>query len=99
MHIQPGGAVEIGGGVALLLGWKIKWAAFALAGFTGIAAILFHANFSDQIQMIMFMKNWTIVGGMLILAIHGAGAFSLDHKFSKTKVEPHGTGGLGLGTH
>jgi putative oxidoreductase len=71
-------ALEIGGGLALIVGWKTRWVAYALAAFTGVAAIKFHANLADQMQMIMFMKNWSIVGGLLLLAVHGAGSFSLD---------------------
>lgn len=75
--------LEIGGGLALILGWFTRWAAWALGAFTLLAGILFHWNFADQMQTIMFMKNICIVGGMLILAEHGAGAFSLDAKFGK----------------
>lgn len=72
--------LEIGGGLALIVGWQTKWASYALAGFTLIAALIFHSNFGDQMQMIMFMKNLSIAGGLLILAVNGAGAFSLGKK-------------------
>lgn len=72
--------LEIGGGLALILGWQTKWAAYALAGFTIVAALIFHSNLGDQMQMIMFMKNLSIAGGLLILAVNGAGAFSLSKK-------------------
>lgn len=72
--------LEIGGGLAVLLGWQTRLAAYALAGFTAVAAIIFHSNLADQIQMIMFMKNWAITGGLLLLAVHGAGALSLDNR-------------------
>src|SRR5690606_101128 len=75
--------LEIGGGLALILGWFTRWAAWALAAFTLLAGILFHWDPANQMQTIMFMKNICIVGGMLILAEHGAGAFSLDAKFGK----------------
>jgi putative oxidoreductase len=71
-------ALEIGGALALIVGWQTRIAAWALALFSIVAAILFHANFSDQIQMIMFMKNFAIAGGLLVLAANGAGAFSLE---------------------
>ncbi|MBI5451136.1 MAG: DoxX family protein [Gammaproteobacteria bacterium] len=70
--------LEIGGGLALLMGWKTRWAAAALAGFTVVAALIFHRNVADQIQMIMFLKNLAISGGLLLLVIHGAGAPSVD---------------------
>jgi putative oxidoreductase len=72
--------LEIAGGVAVLLGWQARIAAYALAGFTVLAAILFHGNVSDQMQMIMFMKNLSITGGLLLLAANGAGAMSLDER-------------------
>jgi putative oxidoreductase len=71
---------EIGLGLALFVGFKARFAAIGLAGFTFAAALLFHSNFSDQIQMIMFMKNLTIIGGLLLVVAYGAGAFSLDNR-------------------
>jgi putative oxidoreductase len=72
--------LEIGGGLAIIVGWKTRWAAIALAGFSVVAAAIFHNNFSDQIQMIMFMKNFAMAGGFLLLAVHGAGSYSLDNR-------------------
>jgi putative oxidoreductase len=74
---------EIGGALALITGWQTRWAAVALAGFSVVAALLFHTNFADQMQMIMFMKNWAMAGGLLVLAVAGAGELSLDHKFTR----------------
>ena len=71
-------ALEIGGGLALIAGWQTKWISLALAGFTLVAAVIFHNNLADQMQQIMFMKNIAITGGLLLLAIHGAGALSVD---------------------
>ncbi|MCW8900300.1 MAG: DoxX family protein [Gammaproteobacteria bacterium] len=72
--------VEVGAGLALVVGWQTRWAAFGLAGFTVLSALIFHNNPGDQVQMIMFMKNLAITGGLLLLAEHGAGAFSLDNR-------------------
>ena len=72
-------ALEIGGGLALIIGWKARWAAAALAGFSIVSALIFHSNFADQMQMIMFMKNFAIAGGLMFLVAHGAGAFSFDN--------------------
>lgn len=72
--------MELVGGLALVFGFFTRWAALALGGFCIIAAAIFHHNFSDQIQMINFMKNFAIAGGMLVLYVHGAGAFSIDAK-------------------
>lgn len=76
--------LEIVGGLMIIAGFKTRWAAAALAGFTAVAAIIFHADFADQMQSIMFMKNITIVGGLMLLVVHGAGAFSLDSKLGNT---------------
>jgi len=71
---------EAGGGLAVILGYHTRLAAFALAGFCVLTAVLFHADFSDTMQIIMFSKNMALAGGFLILVAHGAGAFSLDNK-------------------
>jgi len=70
--------LEIGGGLALIIGWQTRWVAVALAGFTLIAAAIFHHEFADQIQMIMFLKNIAISGGLLVLASQGAAGLSVD---------------------
>jgi putative oxidoreductase len=84
----PGGLLplvillEIGGGIALIIGFKVRWAALALAGFCAVSAFIFHYQPDDQIQMIMFMKNIALAGSFLILASTGAGKFSLDNKLA-----------------
>ena len=75
--------VELLGGLAVMLGWHTRIAAFLLAGFSLLSAFLFHANFGDQMQMIMFMKNISIAGGFLMIVSLGAGAFSLDSYLNK----------------
>jgi putative oxidoreductase len=75
--------LEILGGLALIIGFRARWAALALAGFTVLAAILFHADFADQTQMILFMKNWAITGGLLLVYVYGAGEISLDRKMGR----------------
>jgi len=72
--------LELGGGLALLVGWQTRLISYTVAVFTVIAAIIFHSNLADQMQMIMFMKNFAIAGGLLLLAEHGAGAYSLDNR-------------------
>jgi putative oxidoreductase len=72
--------LEIGGALALIVGWQTKWAAWALAAFSVVAAIIFHSNFADQMQSILFMKNLAMAGGLLVLAAHGAGPVSLDKR-------------------
>ena len=74
---------EVGGAIAIIVGWQTRITAFLLAGFTLVAAVLFHNNFADQIQMIMFMKNVSISGAFLLLVVHGAGRYSLDARSAK----------------
>jgi putative oxidoreductase len=73
-------ATEVLGAVAIMLGWKTRIVSFLLAGFTLLTGILFHTNFADQMQMIMFMKNVSIAGAFLLLTVNGAGPLSLDRK-------------------
>jgi putative oxidoreductase len=70
--------LELGGGLAVLLGWQTRISAFLLAGFCIVSALIFHASFGDQMQSILFMKNMAMAGGFLFLVAGGAGAWSLD---------------------
>lgn len=76
-------ALEVLGGLAIVLGWQTRITAFLLGGFTALSALVFHFDFADQTQMLMFMKNISIAGGFLMLVAHGAGAYSLDNRNSK----------------
>ena len=73
-------ALEVLGGVAIIVGWKTRIFASLFAGFCLMSAILFHANFAEQVEMIMFMKNISIAGGFLFLVANGAGHYSLDNR-------------------
>ena len=75
-------AVEIGGGLALVVGFFTRQAALVLAGFTLLAALLFHAFWAVPAaqamgEQINFMKNLSIAGGMLVLAAFGPGSLSV----------------------
>lgn len=72
-------ATEILAGIAVLVGFKTRIAAFLLAGFSVLAAVLFHFDFADQMQSILFMKNLAIAGGLLTLVAHGGGAVAVDN--------------------
>ena len=72
--------IEVIGAAAIIVGWQTRLAAFLLAGFTLLSAALFHNNFGDQIQAIMFFKNVAIAGGFLLLVANGAGAISIDRR-------------------
>ena len=78
-------ALEIGGGLALLLGVLTRYTSYALAGFTVVAALIFHANLADQMQSILFMKNLAMAGGLLVLAAAGSGRFSIDAIWNNSK--------------
>ena len=82
-------ALEIGGGLALIIGIQTQWAALLLAGFSIVAALIFHHNFGDMVQTIMFMKNLALAGGLLLLNVHGAGEFSLDAKVGANNSKVH----------
>lgn len=73
-------ALEVVGGIAIVIGFKARLVALAMAGFSLLSALLFHTNFSDQTQTIMLMKNIAIAGGFLMIVAHGAGAYALDNR-------------------
>jgi len=73
-------AIEVLGAAAIIIGYKTRIVAFLMAGFTLVTALLFHNNFQDQIQMIMFLKNVSIAGGFLLLVANGAGPLSVDRR-------------------
>jgi putative oxidoreductase len=71
-------AIEVGGGLMLLSGFRVRAASMVLAIFSLVAAFFFHRNFADQNQMIHFLKNVMIAGGLLQISNFGAGAWSVD---------------------
>lgn len=75
--------LELGGGLAIVLGLFTRSVSVLLAGFTLMAAFIFHYQPAEQMQMLMFMKNLSIAGGFLALAAAGPGAFSLDARLGK----------------
>ena len=78
--LWPTIALEVIGGICLAIGFKTRLAAFALAGFSLLAAALFHSNFADQMQMILCLKNIAIAGGLLLLGVSGFTAYSVDNR-------------------
>jgi len=82
--LWPTIALELLGGIALVIGYKTRLVAFALAAFCILSAALFHSNFADQMQMISFLKNIAIAGGLLLLAVGGSTAYSVDNRRSTT---------------
>jgi putative oxidoreductase len=82
------GLLELGGGLALAVGFKARWAALALGVFTLAAGVLFHAYWwapAEQayVQQLMFMKNLAIAGGLFLAAAFGAGSVSLDARLAR----------------
>jgi putative oxidoreductase len=71
-------AVEVGGALLLIVGYKARFICLALAGFCVATALLFHANFADRMQMVHFLKNAAIAGGLLALYVAGPGRLSFD---------------------
>lgn len=69
---------EILVGLSMIAGFKARIVALAGAGFCIVAALLYHNNLADQMQMIMFFKNFAIAGGFLMIFAHGAGAMAVD---------------------
>src|SRR2546422_7574007 len=82
-------ATEILGALAIIIGWQTRAAALLLGGFTLLAGVIFHSNFTDQMQMVMFLKNVSIAGGFLLLVANGAGALSLDRRRAVISKEAH----------
>lgn len=73
---------EVLAGIAILIGFQTKLVSYALAAFCVVSAAIFHNNFGDQIQSILFMKNLAMAGGFLALAVAGAGSISVDARRS-----------------
>src|SRR5690349_13268882 len=77
------GVLELVAGIALVVGFKARWAAVALGVFTLLASVLFHAYWAAPqgqayVQQLMFMKNLAVAGGMFLVAALGAGPLSID---------------------
>jgi putative oxidoreductase len=73
-------AIEVGGGLLLVAGFKARIVAAVLALFSLATALSFHSNFADQNQMIHFLKNVMMAGGLLQIVAFGAGALSVDNR-------------------
>jgi putative oxidoreductase len=79
--------LEFGGGLAILFGFLTRFTALFTAGFTILTAFLFHSNFAEGVNQLMFMKNLSIAGGFLVLGLVGPGAYSIDRLISKRKPQ------------
>ena len=78
----PAIIVEILFPLLLIVGYQTKISALALAIFTLATALIFHTDFTNQMQLISFLKNFAIAGGFLIIFVNDAGKYSIDHKLN-----------------
>ena len=80
-------ALEVLGGIAILIGFQTRIAAALLAGFTVLAAIIFHSDFSQPMQSILFMKNIAIAGAFLMLVSQGPGQWAIKPGQASPEVQ------------
>jgi putative oxidoreductase len=79
-------AAELGGGLLLIAGYRARAVAAALALFSLATALSFHSDFADQNQMIHFLKNVMMAGGLLQIAAFGTGVFSIDNRHKNDEL-------------
>ncbi len=77
--------LELLGSITIMLGYFTRFGALLLIIFLIPTTLIFHTDFSDQIQVIMFMKNVSMLGGCFLILSFGAGRFSLDYLFKGRK--------------
>lgn len=80
LFLWPTIALELLGGIAIVLGFQTRIVSYLLAFFCIAAAVLFHMDFSNQMQQILFLKNLAIAGGFLLLASSGATSLAVDKR-------------------
>ena len=78
----PAIIVEILFPLLLIVGYQTKISALILTMFTLATALIFHTDFTNQMQLTSFLKNFAIAGGFLIIFVNGAGKYSIDHKLN-----------------
>ncbi|BEP39239.1 DoxX family protein (plasmid) [Variovorax sp. V59] len=79
-------AMELGGALLLVAGYRTRWVAAALALFSVVSAVIFHSALGDQNQLFHFLKNLAMAGGLLQVVAFGAGSFSLDERHAELPV-------------
>ena len=75
----PAIILEFAASILIIVGYKTKIAAFLLAAFCMTTALIFHTDFSSQIQITSFLKNIALAGGFLLIVVNGAKKYSLDN--------------------
>ena len=83
IFLIPAIILEIVAPILIIIGYKVKIAAALLSVFCIVTALIFHTDFSNQMQFVSFMKNIALAGGFLFLVINGTKDFSLERKLSK----------------
>ena len=83
IFLIPAIILEIVAPILIIIGYKVKIAAALLSVFCIVTALIFHTDFSNQMQFVSFMKNMALAGGFLFLVINGTKDFSLERKLSK----------------
>ena len=78
----PAIIIEILFPLLVIIGYKTKLSAMILALFSILLAVVFHNDFSNQMQLMSFLKNFAIAGGFLIIFIRGAGKYSIDQRLN-----------------
>ena len=81
IFLIPAIILEVGTPILIIIGYKVKISAALLSLFCIATAVIFHNDFSNQMQFVSFMKNIALAGGFLFLVVNGAKDFSLDKKF------------------
>ena len=82
IFLIPAIILEVGAPILIIIGYKVKISAALLSLFCIATAVIFHNDFSNQMQFISFMKNIALAGGFLFLVVNGAKDFSLDKKLN-----------------
>lgn len=85
-------AVELLGSLSLLLGYRARMGGWLLFLFMIPTTLVFHTNFADPNQMIHFLKNVSVMGGLIYVAIYGAGGLSMDAGLERAERTPSGPG-------
>ena len=83
IFLIPAIILEIVAPILIIIGYKVKIAAALLSVFCIATALIFHTDFSNQMQFVSFMKNIALAGGFLFLVINDTKGFSLERKLSK----------------
>ena len=83
IFLIPAIILEIGAAILIIIGYKVKIAAALLSVFCIATALIFHTDFSNQMQFVSFMKNIALAGGFLFLVTNDTKDFSLEGKLSK----------------